>query len=136
MSAANEESSREAATLSAELCGRIGYADLMRLAKDAGLGPENVSGLLQARLELFGRAVEREARAAEQERCARLMAAAPEMLEALTQLLAEAESLREGYSNSREFEGWDGVDEEPCFALARAAIAKATLTPNAEITGG
>ena len=72
MSAANEESSREAATLSAELCGRIGYADLMRLAKDAGLGPENVSGLLQARLELFGRAVEREARAAEQERCARI----------------------------------------------------------------
>ena len=56
----------------AELCGRIGYADLMRLAKDAGLGPENVSGLLQARLELFGRAVEREARAAEQERCARI----------------------------------------------------------------
>lgn len=48
------------------------FDDLMRLAKAVGLGPYNVSGQLQARLELFGRAVEREARATEQERCARI----------------------------------------------------------------
>lgn len=35
------------------------YKQLMTLARDAGLGPENVSGLLQARLEIFGRAVEK-----------------------------------------------------------------------------
>ena len=67
----------------------------------------------------------------EKEANARLMAAAPEMLRALVQLLEEAESLREGYSNARQFDGWDSIEEEPCFALARAAIAKATaLTPN------
>lgn len=66
--AAESKINREVVT-SCEPVGRIGYADLMRLAKEAGLGPENVSGLLQARLELFGRAVERTARAAEQERC-------------------------------------------------------------------
>ena len=56
---------------------------------------------------------------------AALIAAAPEMLDALVQLLGEAVSLRESYSEARKFDGWDGVDEEPCFALARAAIAKA-----------
>ena len=67
----------------------------------------------------------------EKEANARLMAAAPEMLRALVQLLEEAESLRESYSNARQFDGWDSIEEEPCFALARAAIAKATaLTPN------
>lgn len=66
----------------------------------------------------------------EKEANARLMAAAPEMLRALVQLLAEAESLRESYSESRKFEGWDAVGEEPCFALAREAMAKA-LPPNA-----
>ena len=65
---------------------------------------------------------------------AALIAAAPEMLDALVQLLEEAESLREVYSNARQFDGWDSIEEEPCFALARAAIAKATtLTPNAEV---
>ena len=71
----------------------------------------------------------------EKEANARLMAAAPEMLRALVQLLAEAESLRESYSESRKFEGWDAVEEEPCFALAREAIAKA-MPPNAELCGG
>jgi hypothetical protein len=41
----------------------IPYARLMQLAKDAGLGPQDVSGLLQNRLSEFGRAVEREASA-------------------------------------------------------------------------
>ena len=72
----------------------------------------------------------------EKEANARLMAAAPEMLRALVQLLEEAESLRESYSNARQFDGWDSIEEEPCFALARAAIAKATaLTPNVEVSG-
>ena len=58
------------------------------------------------------------------------------MLRALVQLLEEAESLRESYSNARQFDGWDSIEEEPCFALARAAIAKATtLTHNADVTG-
>ncbi|QHS09040.1 hypothetical protein [Sinimarinibacterium sp. NLF-5-8] len=68
----------------------------------------------------------------EKEANARLMAAAPELLRALVQLLAEAENLRESYSDAREFDGWDAVEEEPCFALAREAIAKA-LPPNAEL---
>lgn len=65
----------------------------------------------------------------EKEANARLMAAAPELLEALTELLMEAESLLESYSEARKFDGWDAVEEGPCFALARAVIAKA-MTPN------
>lgn len=34
------------------------YGELMALAKNSGLGPENVSGLIQARLEIYGRAIE------------------------------------------------------------------------------
>lgn len=34
------------------------YAELMALANESGLGPKNVSGLLQARLEIYGRAIE------------------------------------------------------------------------------
>ena len=48
-----------------------------------------------------------------------------ELLEAFKALLFEAESLREAYSHDRQREGWDAVDEEPCFTKARAAIAKA-----------
>ena len=57
---------------------------------------------------------------------ARLIATAPELLEALIDLLSEAESLRVAYSVERENSGWDSVEEEPCFSKARAAIAKAT----------
>ena len=57
---------------------------------------------------------------------ASLIAAAPELLDALHNLLHEAESLLAGYSREREADGWDSVNEEPCFTQARAAIAKAT----------
>jgi len=36
----------------------LAYAELMALAKKSGLGPEHVSGVLQARLEIYGRAIE------------------------------------------------------------------------------
>jgi len=36
----------------------LDYSTLLRLAGDAGLGPKHVSGLLQARLEIYGRAIE------------------------------------------------------------------------------
>ena len=49
--------------LDASLKGRqkrkpLSYVELMALAKNSGLGPENVSGLIQARLEIYGRAIE------------------------------------------------------------------------------
>ena len=48
------------------------YQTILQIAKSAGLGPENVSGLLQARLEVFARAVEKEAKAEEREACAKV----------------------------------------------------------------
>ena len=36
----------------------LSYVELMELSKNSGLGPENVSGLIQARLEIYGRAIE------------------------------------------------------------------------------
>ena len=36
----------------------LSYVELMALSKNSGLGPENVSGLIQARLEIYGRAIE------------------------------------------------------------------------------
>ena len=57
---------------------------------------------------------------------ARLIAAAPDLLEALKDLLDEAEWLRREYSHDRERDGWDALEEDPCFTVARAAIAKAT----------
>ena len=56
-----------------------------------------------------------------------------EARDALEQLLAEATDLRERYSDMREADGWDEVEEEPCFDLARKSVQKATLllTPNA-----
>jgi hypothetical protein len=49
-----------------------------------------------------------------------------ELLEALKDLLDEAEWLRREYSHDRERDGWDALEEDPCFTAARAAIAKAT----------
>jgi hypothetical protein len=57
---------------------------------------------------------------------ASLIAAAPDLLEALKDLLDEAEWLRREYSHDRERDGWDALEEDPCFTVARAAIAKAT----------
>lgn len=64
--------------------------------------------------------------AIESEANARLIAAAPDLLEALKDLLDEAEWLRREYSHDRERDGWDALEEDPCFTVARAAIAKAT----------
>jgi hypothetical protein len=49
--------------------GMLTYSDLMALAESAGLGPSNVSASLQARLEIFGRAVEKAVQKLERQRC-------------------------------------------------------------------
>ncbi len=49
-----------------------------------------------------------------------------DLLKALKDLLDEAEWLRREYSHDRERDGWDALEEDPCFTAARAAIAKAT----------
>ena len=57
---------------------------------------------------------------------ASLIADAPELLSALKELLAEAESLREYVNTYREHDGWDGFDEDSSVKQARAIIEKAT----------
>ena len=47
---------------------------------------------------------------------------APDLLVACEALLSEAVDIREGWNADRENDGWDAIDEDPCFDLARAAI--------------
>ena len=65
--APNESPAAVAGPSDSAIPGRLGYSALMRLADENGLGPNNVSGKLQARIELYGRAVERAAIRAQQQ---------------------------------------------------------------------
>lgn len=55
----------------------------------------------------------------------RLIDAAPDLLAALRVLLADAEDLHREVNERRENDGWDAFEEDPSFAQARAALAKA-----------
>ena len=54
-----------------------------------------------------------------------ILAAAPDMLEALRALLREAEGLHGQLNDERLLDGWDADDEDVSLTTARAVIARA-----------